>query len=286
VKLDGKEWDALELKEKLVRDGYVVIDGKWMKKKDKMLSIPGLFRYEKQEKKQLVITGDLPMASNFVMNYKAVYNASSQQFTEEKSKTFTHRLYSPELNIETVEKRRDSGVEKETIWYEDEGKPEAGTKMAGELRIPILSDEPVLAARVIAYAEIDEGSVTCFVESQSGRTEAYKVTKTDTKSHNLPDAAVKNLTKFDVVFRVETAAAYVAKEEKRTLAALKKTKDNKVIQKEIEVRHKKLTLDYKTRLFASNSNQVEVFRATLTVAEPAPNLTKAFEDAGCADLLK
>ncbi len=287
VAFDGKDWDALELKTKLLKDGNVLIIGQWYKPKDRMLTIPGLFKYEKQEKKQLSVGGDLPMVANYVLSYKSVYSATSKSYTEEKTKGYTHRFFAPEMNIETREVKRDVGGEKETWWLEDEPNPKAGTAMSGEIKIPIAVDMPVLSAKVIAYAEIDQGTVTCFVDSANGgRVQVYQASKKDTGSHELPTASVKNLQSFDVIFKVDTVAAYVTKDETRKIAALKKGKDNVVEQKEIEVRHKKATLDYKVRLFASNSNQVEVFRVTLTCGEAAPNWTKAFEEAGCGDLLK
>ena len=285
INFEGRDWDAQELRDKLLKDGHVLVGGQWFKKKDRMLTIPGLFRYEKQEKKQLLVGGDIPMTSNYVMTFKAVYNATSQQFTEEKSKTYTHRFFAPEMIVETTEERRVVTGEKEIIFLKDEGKPETGTKMSGEVKIPISCDQPILAAKIMAYAEVEQGTITCFIETQEGRTQVYQTTKKDSSSHEVPEAAVRNRQAFDVVFKVDTVAAYVAKDDKRTIAGLKKTKDNVVLQKETEVQHKRLTLDYKARLFASNSNQVEVFRATLTCGEPAPSLTKLFEDAGCGDLL-
>lgn len=286
INFEGKDWDAAELKAKLIKDGNVLHNGQWYTKKDRMLTIPGLQRYEKQEKKQLLIGGEVPMVANFVMSYKSVYSAASQQYNEEKTKTYTHRFFAPEMTIETKEVKRDTGREKIVIWYEDEGNPKVGSAMSGEVRIPIAVEQPVFGARITAYAEIDQGSVTCSIDAAGNRTQVYSVSKKDSSTHDVPAFAVAGLRTFDIVFKIDTVAAYISKEETRKVAALKKSKDNAVLQAEIEVRHKKLTLDYKVRLFSSNSNQVEVFRATLSCGEPAPSLTKLFEDAGCGDLLK
>ncbi len=286
ITFEGREWDAQELKTKLLRDGYVLVGGQWFRGKERMLLLPGLLRYEKQEKKELTIGGGTAMVGNFETQFKSIYNPTSQQYDEEATKTFTHRFYCPEMTIVTGDERpRNETAEKIVVYKIDAGTPNAGDPMVGEVSIPIEVDQPILSAKIMAVAEVDQGRVVCSVETDAGRTEVYKISAKDSSTHAIPHDAVRGRQKFNVIFRIETVAAYKARNDTRRIASLKKSKD-KVLQKESVIEHKRLTVDYKVRLFCSNSNTIEAFRATIVCGEAAANLTKLFQDAGCDDLLK
>jgi hypothetical protein len=281
VTWNEKQWPARQLKERLIKDGYVVINGLWHARKDKILSIPGLPKYERQEKRQLEFSGEL--ASNYTISYKPKYEPTSKSWSEEEVRTSTLRFVAPLMQVNTSESTK-VGVEKDLITKKDEGVPKDGKAMTSEVMIPIHSDLPIIEAKIRAVIEVDNGQVICTVTTAAGRQEVFRAASKEDRTHKLPDS-VRGATDITIALSVTTVADYETKTDRRKIAPLKKD-GGRVIQKEVEVMHERMIPRYGVRIFPSTSNTMEVFRATLVVGEPSIGLNKAFEAAGAMDVLR
>src|SRR5204862_5138108 len=49
IPYQGKNWNPKQLRDKFIADGYYLLGGSWYSKKDKMITVPGLFAYERQK---------------------------------------------------------------------------------------------------------------------------------------------------------------------------------------------------------------------------------------------
>jgi hypothetical protein len=290
----GRNWPAKELKEKLLKDGNVLMDGQWYTKKEKMITIPGLFRYERQNDKPLTIGGGNGLLCHDIETvYKMVQdpNAGSLETPEVR---YIRRFYAPPMTI-GLTGRVPPGVVAPTSTYEldvrlniDEGLPTAGTPMKADVILSVPVGEPLLEASVITTAEVKAGgSITVYHFTGSGdtekRTKLYTCDARESGSHVIPPELIRGLSEVNLVAVIEMPAAYIQKVERRH-ARTGVYKGKLCVTPAVDVVHYRMIPDYKAVLFPSNQNTLEVFRLSAKVAEAAPHLTKLF--ASNADLLK
>ena len=143
---------------------------------------------------------------------------------------------------------------------------------------------PILEAAVTTAAEVKgSASIVVSVIVDGRRERVYACQGKEDKSHKLPDL-VRGKTQVDLVAEFMCQATYRTKVEKRKVAGPRKNDNGAIIQAGVEVAHYRMVPEYQATLFSSHSNTVEVFRLTVTSAEPAPGLDRLFENA--RDVLK
>ncbi len=283
VSFEGKDWPARELKAKLLKDGYVIIKGQWYGRKERVFAAPGLWKWEKLEKKPLDIIGE--QTSNFDTVFKTRPNAAGT-IIEEEVKTFTHKFFTPPMIVTTItDNMRVLSMEREEHVKHDEGSPKPGDKATAEVVVAFKCEAPVIEAKIKALAEVEFGAIECFLEVDGARLQVFRAQKKEDRTHKLPDA-IRGKSDVRLVFTIMYNAQYNSRKERRVVQPLKYGPDKKLVQKEIIVVHDRLIPNYTTRLFPSNSNTIEIFRANVVVAELSIGLNKAFEQAGAMDMLK
>jgi hypothetical protein len=298
IAYQGRNWPAKELKEKLIKDGYTVMDGQWYSRKEKMIVVPGLFRYERQQDKPVIFGGNGAggglLCHDVDITYKTVQDANSNQFLETPEIKYLRRFYAPPMVVQ-LSGRLPPGIIAPPPTYEldirvnvDEGLPPQGTPMKGELTINVPVGEPLLEASVITTAEVKAGaSITVYHTVGSGenekRTKLYICDPRETQSHTIPPELIRGQSEVNLVAVIEEQASYLQKVDRRhARAAVMKGKYQ--VSPAVDVIHYRLIPEYKAVLFPSNSNTIEVFRLRAVVADPAPQFTKLF--ASNPDLLK
>jgi hypothetical protein len=293
ITYQGRSWPAKELRDKFLSDGYCILEGRWYSKKEKMVTVPGLFRYERQNDKA-VLLGGLPLAHDIETTYKATLEAGVGQSGEVPETKLLRRFYSPEMKVALTGRipanitMPPTTAEQDIRVHVDEGTPPAGTQMTGEVTIHVPVGVPILEASVITVAEVKAGgSITVYHVSGSGdnarRTKLYLCDPKESQSRSIPNELVRGATEVSLVAVIEQQAAYNAKTERRHVRNL--VMKGKFIQSPaLDIIHHKLIPDYKAVLFPSNNNTVEVFRLKLALAEPMPNVDKLF--ASNLDVLK
>lgn len=279
----GRLWTPKELKEKLVRDGYFLLDGQWYQRKDRMISVPGLFKYERQSDKPVLISGGVPLSHDAVTTYSVTQEVTSNSFVEKEEVKYLRRFYSPALEVKTSAGFRGSlpggSSEVEVQGKQDEPILPLGTPQTGDVFITVPVGEPIIEASVTTHAEVKPGgSITVYLIHNAERIRLYQCGAKEDGSHKLPDA-VKGKSQVDLVAVVSSKVAFTPKVERRRVRGLKKDQKGYVIQRALDVVHNRLIPDYQAMLFPSNSNTIEVFRLKVTTGEPAPGLTKLFANA-------
>lgn len=293
IPYQNRNWPARELKEKLLKDGYVLIDGGWYSKKEKMFTVPGLFRYERQNDKQVNIGGGNNglLCHDTETTWKMGQDPNSLDQPEIR---YIRRFYAPQMVV-SLTGRMPPGIVAPASTYEldvrlnvDEGTPVAGTPMKGEVLLNVPVGEPLIEASVMTAAEVKAGaSITIYHYTGSGdtekRTKLYTCDARENGSHAIPPELIRGLTELNLVAVIEEPAAYITKVERRH-ARLAVYKGKQCVVPAVDIVHHRMIPDYKAVLFPSNNNTIEVFRLIAKTAEPAPHLNKLF--AQNADLLK
>jgi hypothetical protein len=290
----GKNWIAKELKEKFQRDGFCLLEGKWYSKKDKMIVVPGLFRYERQQDKPVNFGGTATMCHDIELVYKQMADLNTGQMIEQVETKLLRRFYAPQMEIKLTG-AIPAGVAPPVSTYDldirlnvDEGIPPAGTVMKGEVTINVPVGTPILEASVITAAEVKAGgSINVFFSTGSGenekRTKLYSCDPKEGQSHTIPPELIRGLTEVNLVAVIEEIAAYTAKVERRHVRGA--VRQGKIlVSPAVDIIHHRQIPDYKAVLFPSGSNSIEVFRLKLSLADPSPMLDKVF--AGNPDVLK
>lgn len=294
IAYQGRNWPAKELKDKFLKDGFCVLDGKWYSKKDKMIVVPGLFRYERQADKPVNFGGTAPLCHDTETIYKQAQDVATGQFIEQAEVRFLRRFYAPEMKVALVS-GLPPGVVAPVSTFEldirvnvDEGVPGPGVAMKGEVTINVPVGAVILEASVITVAEVKSGgSITVYhaagPNENDKRTKLYTCDPKESQSHNIPVELVRGTTEVNLVAVIEEQAAYIAKTERRHVRAA--TRQGKIlVSPAVDIIHYKQIPDYKAVLFPSNSNTIEVFRLKLALADPSPMLDKLFVTA--PDVLK
>ncbi len=292
ISFQGRNWGAKELKLKLLKDGYALMDGKWFGKKERTISVPGLFKYEGQSDQPVQISSvTAPLSHDEETVFKLALDAGSGSFSEQPEVRLLRRFYAPTLGVMPSAPLKGGGynvpvdtVETRYQLRVDNGSPGAGTPTQGEVLISVPLDVPLLEASVMTLAEVKGGgSITVYLVNGDGpRTKLYTCSGKEDGLHKLPDS-IKGRTQVDLAVVISAPAAYSTKAERRTARPVKKN-NNRVIEQGIVVVHYRLIPEYKAVLFPSTSNTFEVFRLKAQVAESLPLYDKLFEQ--CPELLK
>jgi hypothetical protein len=289
IMYQGKNWNPKQLRDKFVADGFCLLDGRWYSKKDKMIVVPGLFRYERQQDKPVNFTG-LTLVHDQETVYKQVQDVGTGQFIEQSELRLLRRFYSPEMIV-----GRGGGypagfvppvstAELDIRVEIDVGIPPAGTKMSGEVMINVPVGGTILEASVITTAEVKAGgSITVYHvgapgagnENAEKRTKLYSCDPKESQSHPIPTDLVRGTTEVNLVAVIEQTAAYSKKVDRRHVRGA--TYKGKILMSPaVDIIHHKEIPEYKAVLFPSNSNTVEVFRLRCAIADPSPQLDKLF----------
>lgn len=282
----GKNWTPKDLKEKFLKDGNTLLDGQWFSKKERMITVPGLFRYETQKDKVVTFGGTLGLCHDLDIQYKTVQDVNSNSFVEQQEVKFMRRFYAPEMKV-FLSSRLPPGVIPPVSTYEldvrlniDEGNPTQGTPMKGEVTINVPIGAQLLEASVITIAEVKAGgSIVVYHVTGSGenekRTKLYSCDPKEQQSHVIPPELIRGLTEINLVAVIEETANYSTKVDRRHVRGA--VRNGKVVQiPAVDVVHHRLIPEYKAVLFPSNSNTVEVFRLRVWTADPSPGLNKLF----------
>lgn len=290
----GRNWPAKELLDKLLKDGYTILNGQFYSKKEKLITVPGLFRYERQNDKPVAFIGENLLSHETDTIYRSTTDPNSGLSVEQTEVRQLKRFYSPTMTV-TPTDRVPAGIVVPPSTYElqikmaiDEAVPPPNKPMKGELTISVPVGDLLLEASVMTTAEVKAGgSITVYHVSGSGeeqkRTKLYTCDPRESESHVIPAALVRGQTEVNLVAVIEQTSSYVQKQERRHVQkALMKGKQQ--MAPAVDVVHYRMVPEYKAMLFPSEKNTIEVFRLKAVVADPAPQLTKLF--AGNPDLLK
>ncbi len=290
ITYQGKNWTAVELKEKFLKDGHCLLDGKWYSKKEKIVVMPGLFRYEKQNDKTVIIGGTAQMCADTETTYKQVLDQASGQSVEQAETKQLRRFYAPPMMVGLTASLPPGVVpprstpEVSVQVNVDEGKPAAGTPMRGEVTIHIPVGVPILEASVMTAAEVKAGgSIAVYHFTNEKQTKLYDCDPKESQTHFIPVELVRGQTEVNLLAVIEEPAAYVAKTERRRFR-------NAIMRGKVfaapalDILHYRQIPDYKAVLFPSASNTSEVLRLKLAVADPLPLVDKLF--AGSPEVLK
>lgn len=285
----GKNWAPKELKDRLLKDGYALINGEWFSRKDRMISIPGLFRYDRQDDKPVLITSSsAPVNHETETSWKVVQDVQSNTFKEMPELKLLRRFYAPTLAVRTTSSRSEISIYKDVENRIDKPEPPAGKVLTGEVFISVPLNQPIVEASVMTLAETKGGATITIhlLVSNGERIKLYQCGAKEDDTHKLPDQ-VRGQTGVELVAVISMPAAYTSKTSKRDVTPLKMDQKARVVViKELDVVHEQLTPDFKAMLFPSHSNTYECFRLKAVVGEPAPVLNKLFADVGATELLK
>lgn len=286
IAYQGKNWNPRELKEKFLRDGYCLVDGQWYSKKEKMISVPGLFAYERQNNKPVILGGTTPVCNDVETTYKIVQQVESNSFVEQPEIKYLRRFYSPQMAV-ALTTRIPPGVVPPVSTYDldvrmnvDDGTPSAGTAMKGEVTIHVPVGDLILEASVVTLAEVKAGgAITVYHVAGSGeaekRTKLYMCDPREDKTHIIPSDLVRGLNELNLVAVIEQPATYASKIERRHVRSAV-FKGKILTSPAVDVIHYRLIPEYKAVLFPSTSNTVEVFRVKVSTADPSPMINKLF----------
>ncbi len=291
----GRSYPPRELREKFIKDGYFLIDGQWYQKKERTIAVPGLFRYEKQADKPVLIGGNGMLCHDTETTYRMVQDPGASTFTEQTDVRTLKRFYAPPMAIELTS-NLPPGMTPPVTTYEqdvrvdyDKGLPAPGAFMKGEVSIFVPVGEPILEASVMTAAEVKAGgSIVVFLVNKTGdiekRTKLYVCDPRESQSHVIPAELIRGATEVSLVATIEGTAGFTQKVERRHVKnAIRQ--GNKVVAPALDVIHYRLTPDYKALLFPSQpTGSADVFRLKVSVGEAAASLNKLF--AATPDALK
>lgn len=290
IAYEGRTWTPRELRDKLLKDGFVLFDGAWYTRKERIIAVPNLFDYEESSEKAVSISAE--HGAGISHDADIVWRSSPDPQTGQVRYTtdlhFKRRFYTVPLIVTT---KRD-GVRSEVgpareVWYDvDQAATPAGTPLYGEVLISIPLDQIVLEGAVLALAEVKGGaSITMSLLHGGERVKLYTVTSKDESYHKLPER-VRGARALDFAAEIRMKAAYVKKVERRPIQRLRRDPRGTVQGKEVEVVHERLVPDYQAVLFPSTPRGGDVFKVRLVVGDPAEGLTALFRNAGALQVLR
>ncbi len=286
----GIKATAKRLKEKLLKEGYVIFDGQWFAPKQKIISVPGLDRYSRQGERTLSIT---PSAGVALVEECEVSFEGPGNGQEREVKKPLRWFYAPVMEVgsdegKPQEKRDNRGQTTQLIRTRiDKGRPPEGAMMEGEITLHAVVGARVIDGSIITTAESKgRSSIVVYFNKDGERVKLYQAATKEGGSHALPDG-VRGRTELQFVVTISTAASYDGKRETRMLQRGQMNAQRTVIAPDILVEHRRLIPQYDAVLFPSTTNTIEVFRLRLNVAEPAEGLNKLFSSSRAAqELLK
>jgi hypothetical protein len=295
ISYQGRSWTPRDLKDRLIKDGFVLLNGEWHSRRERMITVPGLFRYERQDDKPVSITSNTaPINHDTETTFKMVQDLGSNTFVEQAEVKLNRRFYAPTLSakIESGVPATGPGGVRATPGYnvqsqQDVASPPAGKAVSGEVLISVPVGQPIVEASVTTLAEVKAGaSIAVYLIGEGGqRIKLYDCASKEDGSHKLPDA-IRGRATVDLVAVMNMTAAYTSKVERRIARPLKKDTRGAILQSGLEIIHYRQIPDFRAVLFPSNSNTIEVFRLKVTVAEPAQALNKLFAAPQAQELLR
>jgi hypothetical protein len=284
----GRSWTPRDLREKLLKDGYFLVDGQWYFKKERTIAIPNLFRYEKQADKPLTIGGNGMVCHDTETTYRSVKEPGSSTVVEHSDVRYLRRFYAPPMVIEPAPSP-PPGVTPPVTTYEldirseyDKGTPAAGALMKGEVPLFVTVGEPILEASVMTTAEVKTGgSIVVYLVTKGAegekRTKLYACDPKEGQNHAIPPELIRGSTELSLVAVIEGTAGYTQKVERRHVRDVFR-EGKRVTLPALDVVHSRLIPDYKAMLFPSPATgSADVFRLKATTGEPAASLNKLFE---------
>jgi hypothetical protein len=285
IPFQGRNWVPRELKEKLLKDGYRIVNGQWNARKERMITMPGLFRYEDQTDKPVLLSGTgTGIAHDIERTYQSVLDANRGAWIEKVQVKHHRRYWTVPLSVREVQSAaaglagdlRDPNIDYQGL--KDFPEPPAGRPVAGEVFITVPINEPVVEAWVTTKAEVKAGgSITVNLLHNGAKHKVYVCAAKEDSPHRLPDLVIGK-TQIDLVADISFVATYRPKTDRRTVKPARKV-DNRIVEKGIVVVHSQQIPDPSAVLFPSNSNTIETFRLKVLVGEPAPGIDKLFENA-------
>jgi hypothetical protein len=288
ITYQGRTWAPKELKDRLLKDGFALINGEWFSRKERMISVGSLFRYEREADKPVQITStSAPINHETEIVYKTVQDVGTNQFKGVQELKYLRRFYSPTLLVTTTVQKSVVSTFKDVETHTDRIDPPAGKAITGEVFITVPVGAPLIEGSVITTAETKQGgTITVYQINRGERIKLYTCKAKEEESHPLADS-IRGQTQVELVAVIATQAAYTSKTERHDICGLKMDqKARTVIQKGVELVHDRQIPEYRAILFPSHSNTYEVFRLKAVLGEPAPVLNRLFADAGVADILK
>jgi hypothetical protein len=291
----GRSWSPKELREKLQKDGYFLVDGQWYFKKERSFSVPGLFRYEKQADKPVLIGNNGMVCHDTETTYRSVQEPGTPNIVEQSEVRFLRRFYAPPMTIELAP-TPPPGVTPPVTTFEqdvrmeyDKAAPAPGTVMKGEVPLFVSVGEPIFEASVMTTAEVKTGgSIVVYLITKSGegekRTKLYTCDPRENQSHSIPPDLIRGATEVSLVAVIEGTAGYTQKIERRHVRNIFR-EGKRVVLPALDVVHTRMIPDYKAMLFPSPATGgTDVFRLKAVTGEPAASLNKLF--AANPDALK
>lgn len=290
IAYEGRMWIPRELRDKLLKDGYVLLDGAWYTRKERIVTVPNLFAYE--ESRETGVSIHAERGGGIAHDADVVWRSSSDSQTGQvryaSELRIKRRFYATPLVVTTHRDPFRSQTDPvREVWYEvDHAQVPPGKELYGEVLINVPLDRIVLEGAVLAVAEVKQGaSITMSLLHEGQRIKLYTATSRDDSFHKLPDL-VRGRMALDLVAEIRMRAAYVKKIERHTLQRLRRDPRGNVVARELEVVHERLVPDYAAVLFPSTPRGGDVFKLRLVVAEPAEGLTALFRNAGAAGVLR
>jgi hypothetical protein len=294
IMYEGRKWDPKELKDQLIKQGFVAINGQWFVKREKTFSIPGLPRYEKQKDRQVVLSSTIPICQETETSWRsATVPGDTTRMKEIVEYKPVRSFYAPALGVSESKdgNRSRSNTMEETDVLIEKGNPAAGQMQTGEVIMSISVGQPMVEASVKTLAETrHDGSIVIYMTLNGERIRLYDCHSKEDQVHKLPDS-IRGQTAVELVAVFQMTAAYTAKNETHSICPMKEIYDQSkrarvVTMKKCEVIHERQIPEYRTMLFPSTTTTNEVFCLKAVVAEPAPGLTKLYTDINATDLLK
>ncbi len=294
ISYQGRSWTPRDLKERLIKEGFVLLNGEWHSRKERMITVPGLFRYERQDDKPVSITSSTaPINHDAETTFKMVQDLNTNSFVEQAEVKLNRRFHAPTLSAK-IQTGMPAGASaaRATPGYsvqtqQDVADPPAGKPVMGEVLISVPVGQPIVEASVTTLAEIKSGgSIAVFMIAEGGnRIKLYDCAAKEDGSHKLPDA-IRGRSTVDLVAVMTATAAYTSKLERRIARPLKKDTRGAILQPGLEIIHYRQIPEFKAVLFPSNSNTIEVFRLKVAVAEPAQALNRLFSAPQAQEILR
>lgn len=286
IMYQGKAWNAKELKDKFQKDGYSLINGQWFGKKDKMISIPGLFRYEHQAEKTIVIGGAAQVCQDVDIVYKSVTESGAALASDVPDVRPLRRFYAPPMGGRPTQTLPPGAVipshssDLDLRIDPEEGVPPAGTVMRADVTLNVPVGAPILEASVLTTADVKAGGsivVSLIAQTPEGvrRTRLYACESKENTSHPIPAELIRGQSEVNLVIEIEETAAYSLKIDRhRVKSAAYKGKF--LVSPAVDIIHYRQVPEWKAVLFPSNANTIEVFRLRVSIADPAPEVDKIF----------
>lgn len=158
VTYGGRHWGAVELREKLLRDGYELLEGRWHRKREQTIRVPGLFEYARQDRKTVQISStSAPECHEEEVTTKVVQDALKGTYSEEPVVKLLRRFHAPVTPM--VQPVRAPGSYLQLP---------AGTPVTGEVAISVALEAPLLEGSVMTLAETRGGAPRSSSISSSG----------------------------------------------------------------------------------------------------------------------